>query len=879
MSRWRWAALPLCASLALALLTANARGETFVFQDSERGERRGKVLVEFPELLFVALDGEGPTFLRRAELRAIVDEAGKRHEQAPLGTFAAIGDQAPAVAVTDVTGSVWLSAGSAVSTTKPARPGGEPKEGAKTEAAPAEGPGGFGEDEARPGETVLREQESGAEFVAAGGGLRTGENGVAHGLFPSGAQFWVGVESEVSFPGPTEQVGLGTGELSLESRLTPIQILTARPLDLRLTETSYVVVQRAGRVIKLDQQRGRTRIAWPEFSFVLHGGQSVALSDLGKGRWTVQADSANDQVIHLMVKGKKETLDPGKERELGTEVVSETSLWRHLASKGEILLRRGPQGTFRPVPAAERALLALGPGDALRTPAGGEAALVRQDGARLTLRGSSWLEVDGDQLQLPRGEALVEALGAPVSVETPGGRAGLSQSVSILKRVGEGQSSPLEISAVAGRPKVPLGYASLSLEAQARALLSQVPTPADPPEELEALQERARSSAKRDEAAEARREGERRVASREDGSTEPDQASSSEAEPRADDPDGPSPDEDPNPEDGKAPEEAPSPDAPGGLDKPRDPTPKAAAPLPASSGESTLPSVQVQLLRGGALIQSGPVEELGDPTYRVTLDQGDVVAVRPPSVLKPLGGVSLPKERELRFRGAELEVEVVVDDPPALRWEGLEDVNLDEGLVVGLNRVRNLPALEFRSGERLLLSELPHSILVENPTIVIKAVDATVEFLNGVQATLKAAGQFGAQAFVTREDDHLETLKGAKSSLGQRNQNVELRLEDGRQLWIQPEAPAVDARVSDAKGKLFLSMPGAPSLGIRPDTPLTVLATNEGEFVILDQDRVAPAGLERQGLGFGLDSDALTIDSERILDLLDVPLPDSPSGP
>ena len=49
--------------------------------------------------------------------------------------------------------------------------------------------------------------------------------------------------------------------------------------------------------------------------------------------------------------------------------------------------------------------------------------------------------------------------------------------------------------------------------------------------------------------------------------------------------------------------------------------------------------------------------------------------------------------------------------------------------------------------------------------------------------------------------------------------------------------------------------------------------------MILDSDRVDPAGLERQGLGFGIDSDALSIDSERILDLLDVPLPDSPSGP
>lgn len=860
MKRGRWAAFPLCAGLALALLSANARGETFVFQDSERGERRGKVLVEFPELLFVAIDGEGPTFLRRAELRAIVDEAGKRHEQAPLGTFAAIGEQVPAVAVTDVTGSVWTSAGSEVSTSEEAPAPAE--EGQPAPSPSAEG--GFADEEARPGETVLREQEGGAEFVAPGGGLRTGENGVVHGLFPSGAQFWVGVESETSFPGPGEQVGLGVGELSVESRLTPIQVVTARPLDLRLAESSYVVVQRAGRVIKLDQQHGRTRIAWPEFSFVLHGGQSVALSDLGKGRWTVQADSANDQVIHLMVKGKRETLDPGKERELGTEVISETSLWRHLASSGELLLRRGRQGTFRPVPAGERTLLSLGPGDALRTPVGGEAALVRQDGARLTLRAATWLEVEGEELQLVRGEALVEALGAPVSVQTPGGRAGLSQSVSVLHRVGEGPESPLQISAVAGRPKVPLGYATLALEAQSRALVSRVASPPDPPAELEALREGGRSSVKRDEETEAGRDGERRVAGREGGD------STGEAEPNPED--GKAPREDPSR--GSAPFEESSEDA-----SPRSPTPKPAAPLPASSGEASLPSFQVELQRGRGLIQSGPVEELGDPRYRVLLDADDRVALRPPSALKPLGGLALPRERELRFRGAALEVEVAVTDPPALRWEGLEEVTLKEGLIVALNRVRNLPTLEFRSGERLLLSELPRAIHVENPTIAIEGAKATVEFKRGIEATLKAAGEHGAQAFLTREDDHLETRLGASALLAIKDENVQLVLDDGRELRIQPKAPPVDARVGDALGTIFLSMPGAPSLGLRPNLPLTVLATNEGEFVILDSDKVSPDAIERQGLGFGLDSDALTLDSERILDLLDVPIPDSPSGP
>ena len=71
--------------------------------------------------------------------------------------LAAVGEDSPAAAVSDVTGSVWRSGGS-----------GEPPKEA------AEG--------ARAGEVPVREVQGGAEFVQAGAGLRTGEDGVVHGL-------------------------------------------------------------------------------------------------------------------------------------------------------------------------------------------------------------------------------------------------------------------------------------------------------------------------------------------------------------------------------------------------------------------------------------------------------------------------------------------------------------------------------------------------------------------------------------------------------------------------------------------------------------------------------------------------------------------------
>lgn len=887
MRRWRWAA-PILAGIALALWMGRARGETFVFVDEERGEVRGKVLVEFQDLIFVALDGEGPVFVRRAELRGIVDEAGKRYESPPLGTFAAIGEAAPAAALTDVTGEAFVAGH------RESAAGGEappPVEGAP-EGAPSESPAPS--PLARAGERVLREQEGGAEFVGAGEAVRTGHNGVVRGVFPSGASFWVGVESEVAFGGPTEQIGVSAGELTLESRLNPVQILSARGLDLRLAEASMVIAQREGSTIRLEQHRGRTRVAWPELSFALQAGQSVSLSLLGQGRWSVAADETNAEPLALIAKGEAESLAPGQTRDHGTEVVPETEVWRHLSSQGELFLRRGPQGTFRSSPSLERSLLSLGPGDGLRCEVGGSATFVRQDGARITLRSASWLELEGREVRLIRGELLVEALGAPVPVGTPGGTARLRECVTVLRRIGDGQSGPLEASAVVGSPRFPLGFSSLTLAGRSRVNIDRSPTPADPPAELERLRLEARGLPAAGE--EVARGGQ---APAEGPAPAPASAPGA----------APVPTPKPGPEatgEGQTAQgagealgspgagEAPgspgageAPGSPGGAlgagQAPTEPggvlgfARRGARLLAASSGAQGLPSLRVELLAGSAQIDSGPVDGLGDPGYQVLLDGGDLVFVHPPSPLKLLGGLGLPGERELRFRAEALGVSVQVDEIPELRFPERAPVRLKAGLVVALTQRRDLPTLEFRSGERLVLEALPIAILVENPTVRIEPYEAVVEFTGGIEVALREAGSFGALAFATRSDDQLEARKGHGARLGLRSDNVELTLDDGRQLRIQPKAPPVDARFSDAGGTLYLSMPGAPSLGLAPGANLTVLATDEGEFVVLDKGRSSLETLSGPGspvLMPGFDRDA-----ERLLDLLDLPVPDSPSGP
>jgi hypothetical protein len=78
-------------------------------------------------------------------------------------------------------------------------------------------------------------------------------------------------------------------------------------------------------------------------------------------------------------------------------------------------------------------------------------------------------------------------------------------------------------------------------------------------------------------------------------------------------------------------------------------------------------------------------------------------------------------------------------------------------------------------------------------------------------------------------------------------------------------------------------MPGTRALGIPPERKVTVLATSEGEFVILDQDALERGEIKDQGINFllgeSLGPAGDSIGRDRIPDLLDVPLPVSPSGP
>jgi len=88
--------------LALALCWAPLFGETIELRDVDE-PIRGRVLVEFAELLFVAVDGAPPRFVVRADVTRIVDQGGVPWVNPAPGAFARLLPGSPRGALTDTT--------------------------------------------------------------------------------------------------------------------------------------------------------------------------------------------------------------------------------------------------------------------------------------------------------------------------------------------------------------------------------------------------------------------------------------------------------------------------------------------------------------------------------------------------------------------------------------------------------------------------------------------------------------------------------------------------------------------------------------------------------------------------------------------------------
>lgn len=427
--RRRGGASLVCGALALALALGSPAGaETLVFRDAERGKVPGKVLAEFEDLLFVALDGEAARFVPRAELEAIIDDAGTRYDAPPAGIFARVAGPTPRLAATDLVGDVHVR-----------RPGKEP--------APA-------------GEGPL--------FLGEGDALLTGEAGLARVILPSGSTAKLAPETELQAPTgvSAEQLDLLAGAALVETGLRPLALLLRKEVALRVGGGSRLGCEQqpdgARHVLLHD---GTAELVWSDLRVVLTAGLGVELVVAGDGRWRLTADEANLESIEVRLASTVERLEPGASKVYGATAEAE-ELWRLSRAGGELLVRRGPRGALTPLGAAQRERLALAAGDALAAGADGDAILARVDGALARLAAGTTVEI-GAELVLLAGQVSIEATEAPVFVATPAGGAQVSMGTLVLSRVSDDE---VEARSLAGVPELSLGSTTeLKLEAGAAA--------------------------------------------------------------------------------------------------------------------------------------------------------------------------------------------------------------------------------------------------------------------------------------------------------------------------------------------------------------------------------------------------------------------------
>ena len=420
-------------AVGLGLGWGSARAETFVFRDSARPPLDGRVVAEFEDVLFVALDDGVPRFLSRADLARIVGADGQAHDEPVPGTFARVQTPTPAAAVTDLVGEATLTS-----------PGGQ--------AAPLE---------ATPG------------FVLPGGQVATGEAGLARVALLGDAVVKLGADSALGLLAG-DKLELLRGEVVLESGGRPVS-LTLLGLAARLGADGRVTVRADGprATVHILTERGELDLVGAELRLHLAGGAGVEVVRTSPDMWRVSADTVNTAPIELHLTSGVELLAPGEARAFGARAAAQGEVWRLLRSSGELLLARNGADPG-PVLGPDLERLALGPGDALETAVqAAQATLVRVDGATLSLYEATRLEVGLPALRLPRGRLGIEASSAPVELETPGGVSGLVMAAVLVTRTAPDE---LLLTATGGEPQTALSPdAQVGLEPGATGRVRALP--------------------------------------------------------------------------------------------------------------------------------------------------------------------------------------------------------------------------------------------------------------------------------------------------------------------------------------------------------------------------------------------------------------------
>lgn len=313
--------------------------------------------------------------------------------------------------------------------------------------------------------------------------------------------------------------------------------------------------------------------------------------------------------------------------------------------------------------------------------------------------------------------------------------------------------------------------------------------------------------------------------------------------------------------------------------------------------EGTTESATLRLDAGAAKVVSRPQAEASDPAVTVNLDAGREVVVR--ALHKDGFGLGLEGSRDLTFGPEKVGATIgFASDLPQVVFSQGPELTLEKELRLHLGSQESGPVLEFAPGkERVSLVDPALRLRVAQGTTAFPD-GTTIGWREGVTALLRNGEGVAGAIVAARRGDRLEVPRGTKAAVGRRHgDHATLRLQDRRALWIDDGAPPVSERLvaggstgfaggahadaADAPVSMTLTMPGAPPLTVAGSRAVTVVATKDGEFIVLDDPSLLDGAADQDILRLSAQGLATTVDQtpNHIPDLIRQPPPASPVTP
>ncbi len=267
----------------------------------------------------------------------------------------------------------------------------------------------------------------------------------------------------------------------------------------------------------------------------------------------------------------------------------------------------------------------------------------------------------------------------------------------------------------------------------------------------------------------------------------------------------------------------------------------------------------VQAVEGTTNLATMAQAEVGDPDVSVALEAPRMASIRAlhaQGVRLGLDGtrtiVAGPEVVNARVRWA--------GESPRIVFAKGPECELEKEVTVALGSEKASPLLRLANDARITLVD-PSLRGTLGPSGRLRLADETsVVAKSAVRFSLRGPEGLAGAIVGTRQGDRFEVPHRATVTVGRRGQDsTYFRLDDGRALVIEDGAPPVQARLgksvgpggSELKGDagdpatLSLTMPGAAPLAVAPTRRVTVLATRQGEFIILDDPALLDAMAER----------------------------------